>query len=200
MRSVFASWLRPLVFAIALPLPLAACSRELLEQDVFAQPDLSGSVRIPLATTRADGTTYLLRDATVEIGGSALLTLSSASPDAPSAPNRAARAARTGRLPARGEALTTPLPAGSYTLYLRPGFRLIEVDQSGAERALEATLSMQNPLHFTVREFEDATLKLSFKEAGLPDSDKIVFGAPQAVRVTAVLGSPSRERARPSPF
>lgn len=165
---------RALVLAIALLVPVLGCSRELLDQDLFAQPDLSGSVRIPLSTTRSDGVTYLLRDATVEISGSAMLTLSSAS--APAKRNTVAR-----------DALTTPLPAGSYTLYLRPGFRLVEVDQTGKERALEATLSMHNPLHFTVREFEDATLKLSFTEAGVPDPGRIVFGAPQAVRVTRVF-------------
>jgi hypothetical protein len=164
---------RALVLAIALILP--ACSRELVDQDLFAQPDLSGSVRIPLATTRAGGTTYLLRNATLEISGSAMLTLSTAG-------SAGARSEQD----ARREALTTPLPAGRYTLYLRPGFRLIEVDPSGLEHALDARLVTHNPLHFTVREFEDATLKLSFVQANSPTDSKIVFGAPQAVRVTGL--------------
>ena len=177
---------RPLVMVIALLVPVFACSRELLDQDVFAQPDLSGSVRIPLATTRADGTTYLLRDATVEISGAAMLTLSTASAAPASLHSRSPGRASTQARPAAtlSEALTTPLPAGQYTLYLRPGFQLVAVDQSGTERALAATLSMHNPLHFTVRELEDATLKLSFAEVGAEGADKIVFGAPQSVRVT----------------
>lgn len=157
---------RALVLVALLMIP--ACSRALVEPELFEQPDLSGSVRIPLATSRADGTTYLLRNATLEISGSAMLTL----------------ATEPSESPARADALTTPLPAGSYTLFLRPGYQLIEVDPSGATRTLDAQLSGSNPAHFSVRDFEDATLKLAFHPAGTDPHDTIVFGAPQAVRVT----------------
>lgn len=154
---------RALVLALALLLP--ACDRELLDQDVFASPDLSGSVRIPLSTTTDDGTTYLLRDATLEISGAAMMTLTS-----PGASERAGA----------GEALTTALPAGSYTLFLRPGFTLLEVDPSGIEHRVEAALASGNPLHFTLREIQDSTLKLTFAQG----ERRVVFGAPQSVRVT----------------
>ena len=63
---------------------------------------------------------------------------------------------------------------------MRPGFTLIEVDPSGVERRVEAALASQNPLHFSVRELQDSTLKLGFVEG----ARRVVFGAPQAVRVT----------------
>lgn len=154
---------RVLVLALALLFP--ACDRELLDHDGFSEPDLSGSVRIPLATTSDDGTTYLLRDATLEISGAAMMTLSS-----PALGDKVTQA----------EALTAPLPAGSYTLYVRPGFQLIEVDASGHERRVDAQLASINPLHFTLREIQDTTLKLSFAH----DGRQVVFGAPQTVRVT----------------
>ncbi|MDB4990419.1 MAG: hypothetical protein JWN04_5597 [Myxococcaceae bacterium] len=155
---------------LLLALLFPACSREFADADLFAQPDLSGSVRIPLAATLADGTTYLLRNATVEISGAAMLTLSStAATD----------------LSARRDAISSPLPAGTYTLFLRPGFQLIEVDPSGVERQVDAQLAGQNPLAFAVRELEDATLKLSFAPAA-SKTDRVVFGVREAVRVTSV--------------
>ncbi|MDB4975107.1 MAG: hypothetical protein JWN48_3448 [Myxococcaceae bacterium] len=157
-----------LVLAALLLLP--ACSRDFAETDVFAQADLSGSVRIPLAATSSDGATYVLRNATVEISGSAMLTLSSLSPS---------------DLSARHDALSTPLPPGSYTMFLRPGFELVEVDASGRERVIDAQLAMHNPLHFAVRELEDATLKLSFAPADKAERN-VVFGAREPIRVTAV--------------
>jgi hypothetical protein len=164
--------MRRVLLAIALLLP--ACSGELAEVSPFVQPDLTGSVSIPLSSTVADGTTYLLRAATVEIGGAAMLTLSTP---------HAADASRSLRdRGAAQHALSSPLPPGSYTLYLQPGYQLIEVDPSGHERVLDAALASHNPLHFTVRELEDATLKLSFAH----DGHKVVFGQREAVRVTSV--------------
>jgi hypothetical protein len=155
--------MRVLVLALALLLP--ACDRELLDHDGLAQPDLSGSVRIPLSTTSEDGSTYLLRDATLEISGAAMLTLTT-----PAASDK------TGA----GESLVTPLPAGSYTLFLRPGFTLLEVDAHGVEHRVDAALASGNPVHFSLREIQDSTLKLTFVEG----ARRVVFGAPQSVRVT----------------
>jgi hypothetical protein len=155
---------RVLVLALALLLP--ACYRELLDQDGFVAPDLSGSVRIALTTTADDGTTYLLRDATLEISGAAMMTLTSPS----SSDDRST-----------AESLVTPLPAGSYTLFVRPGFVLVEVDPSGVQRRVDdASLAGGNPLHFTLREVQDSTLKLAFSRG----DQRVVFGAPQPVRVT----------------
>jgi hypothetical protein len=159
---------RALVLALALLLP--ACDHqldaELLAADSVASPDLSGSVRIPLSTSASDGTTYLLRDATVEISGAAMMTLGAST--------------LTQQPGGEPDALTAPLPAGSYTLYLRPGFSLVEVDARGVERPVEAKLHGDNPKHFVLRELQDSTLKLAFVHAGRP----VVFGAPHAVRLT----------------
>ncbi|HEX5660328.1 MAG TPA: hypothetical protein VFX59_24200 [Polyangiales bacterium] len=143
--------------ALALLISSVACSRELLDVDPFQEPDLSASVRLPLSTSLDDGTTYLLQDATVEIGGAAMLTLRAAEGD-----------------------LTTPLPAGSYTLFLRPGYRVIEVSPAGERREIAVEARSQNPQYFTVREVEDATLRLSFAHG----ERELVFGARAPVRLT----------------
>ena len=166
---------RPLL--LVLVLLVSACARELIDQENLAQPDLSGSVRIPLATTTPDGTTYLLRGATVEISGSAMLTLA-LDPGAAHAPDPSQ--VRSSRELSQGEALSAPLPAGSYSLFLRPGFQLVELDSDGVEHAIEARLT-PNPTRFRLREVEDATLKLSFER----DGQTIVFGASPALRITS---------------
>jgi hypothetical protein len=143
-----------LLIASALP---AACSRDFLETDPFLEPDLSATVRIPLRTTTDDGTTYELRDAIVEISGAAMLTLS-----------------------ARDGQLSTPLPAGTYTLFLRSGYRVIEIAPDGQQRERTVAPRSQNPQHFTVREVEDATLGLRFADG----QRELVFGAPPPVRLT----------------
>ena len=80
----------------------------------------------------------------------------------------------------------SPLPAGQYSLFLRPGFQLIEVDPSGAQHEVAAVVSGSNPHPFSVHELEDATLKLSFAPAG-KSGDTVVFGAREAVRVTSAF-------------
>lgn len=161
---------RALVLALALLLP--ACDHLMLDAEGLGEPDMSGSVRIPLATTTDDGTTYLLRDATLEISGAAMMTLSS--------PTVAETSAAQGRGHAFAEALSTPLPAGNYTLFLRPGFHLIEIDPAGVQRNIEADVTGGNPLRFSLREIQDTTLKLAFSHEGR----SVVFGGSQAVRVT----------------
>lgn len=149
-----------LALAISSTLP-TACARELFEP--FVEPDLSGSVRLPLSTTSEDGTQYLLRDATVEISGSAMITLSTPEASLPSE-----------------RALSTPLPAGAYTLFLRPGFRVVEVAPDGAQRDVEVAIQGANPQRFALREVEDATLRLSFAHG----DRQLVFGASSPVRIT----------------
>ncbi|HEY6882221.1 MAG TPA: hypothetical protein VI299_29525 [Polyangiales bacterium] len=147
---------------ISSALPLA-CARELLESDVFAEPDLSGTVRIPLSTTAEDGTLYVLRGATFEISGAAMLTLN--------APSDLAEPER---------ALSTPLPAGAYTLFLRPGYQLLEIKPSGEQRELDLALAGDNPQRFALREVQDATVRLSFTQG----EHQLVLGNAAPVRIT----------------
>lgn len=143
-----------LVVASAVLALVLVCARsEFGEQDVFVEPDLSGSVRLPLVATGSDGISYALRDLTVEISGAAMVTLTSAD-----------------------GALESPLPAGEYSLFVRPGFTLFARDESGAERPLQAQLARANPQRFRLGEREDATLKLTF----VHDGREIVFGKPRA--------------------
>ncbi|HEY6877620.1 MAG TPA: hypothetical protein VI299_06350 [Polyangiales bacterium] len=157
MRRVLAL---ALVIAAALPL---ACGRELFESDVFAEPDLSGNVRIPLSATAEDGTLYVLRGATFEISGAAMLTLNA--PSDLSEPERA---------------LSTPLPAGAYTLYLRPGYQLFEITPSGEQRKLDLALAGDNPQRFALREVQDATVRVSFTHG----DRQLVLGNTPPVRIT----------------
>jgi hypothetical protein len=143
--------------ALALLISSVACSRELLDADPFAEPDLSANVRLPLSTTSDDGTTYQLRDATLEISGAAMLTLSATD----------------------GE-LASPLPAGSYTMFLRPGYRVIELAADGTQREIAVEARGANPQRFMVREVEDATLRLSFAHG----EQELVFGARAPMRLT----------------
>ncbi len=174
--------LRLLVLALLLP----ACDREFIDHDGVAQADLSGSVRVPLSTTTDDGTTYVLRTATIELSGSAMLTLTTnqAGPKQgtqdPARERSEPRARAATRQPV-GDALAARLPAGSYSLFLRPDFQLVELDPAGGERPVDARVTGPNPSHFKLREVEDATLKLTFERAG----QTIVFGAPSSLRITS---------------
>lgn len=172
---------RALLIALMLSSTLStACARELLERDPFVEPDLSGSVRIPLSATAEDGTLYLLRDATVEISGSAMFTLR--------APVDAREPSNEIQLAASERTLSTPLPAGVYTLFLRPGFNVLEIAPDGTRRQVEVTLAGANPQRFALREVEDATLRLRFAHG----DRELVFGAATPMR----LSSLARPRAR----
>src|SRR4051794_10720290 len=130
-----------LVFACALP--LIACADGLRAGDEsFAEPDLSGSLRISLIAEDGSGIVYRLRNVDVEITGSALLSLS----------DRDDVRAR--------ESLFTQLPSGEYTVFLRPGWRLMARNQDGQEQAADAELISANPFVVRVNELGDETLGL----------------------------------------
>jgi hypothetical protein len=139
---------------------LSACSRDLFEHDVFASPDLSGSLRVPLRAFDGDGAEYRLEQLTLELGGPAMLTLT------------------TGAHPE--EALVTPLPEGTYSLFVRPGYRITKYTRGAAPTEVAAELVGVNPLHFSVGQVEAATLKLAFAVGGA----SLTFGASAPVRVT----------------
>ena len=139
---------------------LSGCSRELFEPDVFRTPDLSGSLRVPLHALDEQGAEYRLEQLTLELGGPAMLTLATgAQPD---------------------DALGTPLPEGVYSVFVRPGFRVVKRSGDGAPEPVEARLISANPLHFSVGQAEAATLKLS---VALADRT-LTFGGSPALRVT----------------
>lgn len=151
---------RALVMSCVL-LACSACDRELLESDRFVVlPELSGSLRIPLIATGEDGSRYQLSNATFEVSGTALLTLST---DARPEP-----------------ALSTPLPAGTYTLFLRPGYQIRRMDHDRDDGPIEATLAAQNPAHFQLDQTEAVTQKLAFQHG----DQLLTFGASPPVRVT----------------
>ena len=145
-----------------LALVTVACTDAFTADDNFVEADLSGSVKIPLSATDASGNTYRLRGATFEISGSAMVTLSDrdAGKDA--------------------DSVVTPLPPGSYSLYLRPGFEIVSIANDGTVSPVQATLANANPVHFTVGQMSDESLKLEFK-AG---EESLRFGA-GPVRVTS---------------
>lgn len=152
---------RALLVIVAL-LSASACRFELSSPEVLAGSDQSGTVRVALSATQADGSTYVLRDTTLEISGPVLLTLS-------------ARAVHD-------DALTTPLPSGRYGAFLRPGFHVAKLESDGRERIVDARLVSPNPQRFALGPLEDATVELTFAVAG----EVLVFGAPPELRVTRV--------------
>jgi hypothetical protein len=137
---------------------LAACSGEFADSEVlFRVADNSGSIEVPLVGRDATGRTYRLRGATFEVSGTAMVTLSN---------------------PARGDALSTPLPTGGYQMYLRPGYRIVEVAEDGSERAIPAMLSSANPAQFSVEPRANGRLRLAFRHGEV----SIAFGPPEPAR------------------
>jgi hypothetical protein len=154
-----------LAIALACAVSFSACADGLrTTDDSFAEPDLAGSLRIPLTAEDAAGTVYRLRDVHIEISGSALLSVSDAD-----------------GLRAR-ESLLTALPPGEYTVYLRPGWRLMARSPEGVEAPASADLLSKNPLTLRVGELGDETLKLVFKRG----DEELRLGATAGVRVTRV--------------
>lgn len=151
---------RALLVIVALLSSSSACGPELSDSELFAGSDQSGSVRVALSATHPDGSTYLLRDSTLEVSGSVLLTLTSRA--------------------SHDDALTTPLPSGRYGAFLRPGFHVVKLEADGRERVVEARLVSPNPQRFALEPFEDASLRLTFAVG----SEELVFGAPPELRVT----------------
>ncbi|MET0342529.1 MAG: hypothetical protein ABW252_16105 [Polyangiales bacterium] len=139
---------------------LAGCEHGLLEPIPLVQPDLGGSLRIPLTAVDADGARYHLEQLTLEIGGPVMLTLATGATREPS--------------------LLTSLPEGIYTLFVRPDFRVVRRAADGTEQVVEAALAGANPLHFGVGARETATLKLGLTVDGQP----LNFGGGTPVRVT----------------
>ena len=150
---------------------LSACSGGLDLPDPLAdEAQQTASLRIPLTATSAQGTVYRLRDVQIEISGAALLRLSD-------------RDGVRGR-----ETLRTDLPAGMYTAFVQPGWRLMERSEAGSERQTEAELLSANPLSLHVNEQGDVTLQLVFTHG----SEELKLGTPAPVHVTHTAHSGAR--------
>jgi hypothetical protein len=137
-----------------------ACGTELHEPDAMLRAsDDSGSLHVQLRGTDGAGKRYLLRNATFEVNGTAMVTLSSQEPRS------------------RQGTLSTPLPAGAYQVYLRPGYELVELQSDGSELAVTAQLASRQPMHVEVGVRSDHDVALRFHGAG----QDIAFGsAPRA--------------------
>jgi hypothetical protein len=152
-----------LAIFLACALSLSACSDALTDsQGSFAEPDLSGSLRIPLLVEDAEGESYRLRGADFEISGSAMLSMS----------DRNGVRAR--------ESLVTRLPPGQYTVFLRPGWRLMQRGADGTEKLASAALLSPNPVTLDVSELGDESVRLVFQK----DGKELRLGGSTGVRVT----------------
>jgi hypothetical protein len=150
---------------LSLALSLVACSDDITtaEGDLI-EADLSGAVRVPLEASAADGTSYRLKGATFEISGSAMVTLSDRD--------------------SKGQAdeLVSPLPAGGYSMYLRPGWELVSIAADGTTTTLSAAAIARNPIAFQVTEAGTASPALVFKVG----DRELAFGHSGVVRLTSL--------------
>jgi hypothetical protein len=148
-------------FAFLCFIALTACGTELQQDEgtMFRMSDDSGSLLVQLRGSDAEGRAYRLRNATFDVSGTAMVTLSDQAPGGTSR-----------------DALSTPLPTGSYQVYLRPGYRLVELSADGSERVVAASLRSPHPLRVRVGVRSDHQVALRFHNA----SAEIVFGTSQA--------------------
>ncbi len=153
-------------FVLVLALGLFACGDDLrAAEDAFNVSEMTGAVHMPLTAQGADGKTYRLRHATFEIAGAAMFTVGE-------------RDMRT----ADAETLVTTVPAGDYSMYLRPGWELVERSANGEEQVLAATLTSSNPTSFEIGRTFDARIVLK-----LSAGDKhLVFGGASPMKVTSL--------------
>ncbi len=158
--------MRPFILIVLLALNLTACSDDLTAaEDNFSAPDVTGVVHVPLAARGADGKTYRLRNATFEITGAAMFTVGDR--DAADAD---------------ADSLATTLPAGGYSLYLRPGWQLVERSAEGKDVPAQANLASTNPMTFEIGRTLDARVTL-IVHTGEQD---LVFGATGPMKITSV--------------
>jgi hypothetical protein len=150
---------------LSLALSLIACTDDLATAEGdFIMADLSGAVRIPLEATAADGTSYRLKGATFEISGSAMVTLT----------DRDTKE--------QADELVSPLPAGGYSMYLKPGWELLSISADGTVTTLTATSVARNPMAFNVGEAATASPELVFKVG----DRELSFGRSGVVRLTSL--------------
>ncbi len=142
------------------------CSDDLrAAEEGFTSHEITGMVHMPLWAAGADGKSYRLRHATFEIAGAAMFTVGDRDLREPDA-----------------ESLVTTVPGGSYNMYLRPGWELVERSADGQEQVKAATLSSRNPIAFEIGRTLDARIVLTLRTG---DKD-VIFGGASPVKVTSI--------------
>lgn len=157
--------MRSLVLILS-ALCLMACGDDLrAAEDAYRNSEVTGTVHMPLTAQGADGKSYRLRNTTFEIAGAAMFTVGDQDLRTPDA-----------------ETLATTVPAGSYSMYLRPGWELVERSADGSEKVAAATLVSRNPLAFEIGNTLEARVALTVRTG---DKD-VVFGAVSPIKVTSI--------------
>lgn len=157
--------MRRFALVLCVALGLVACTDDLNgAEESFVNSEVTGIVRMPLAARGTDGKTYRLRNATFEITGAAMFTVS----------DRASTEVRA-------DALATTVPPGNYSVYLRPGWELFVESETGESEKAEATLASTNPMAFEIGRTLDTRLTLTVR---MGDKD-VVFGSTAPVQVTS---------------
>ena len=147
----------------------AACSGPLAPTTEFSYgEDHGGVVVLSLTAEDDEGRHYRLRETKVELTGAALATLREPRGLAP-------------------DSLNMPLPAGDYSSYLNPGYRVVEILDDGSERTVSATLVEPNPSLLRVPPQQDVAIPLSFEI----DDHRVVFSR-KPVRVSQASAAQAR--------
>jgi len=157
--------MRTFAFILLAALGLVACTDELsAAEENYAGHEVTGAVHMPLTARGANGKNYRLRNATFEITGAAMFTVADRDAPRPDA-----------------DSLVTTLPAGGYSLYLRPGWELVEQSADGTDLPTQASLTSKNPMTFEIGRTLDARVTLTV-HAG--DQD-LQFGGSGPIKVTS---------------
>lgn len=150
---------RALAFLCLLALPACESQPRESEDVMFRASDDTGSLRVALVASDANGKSYRLRKATFELSGNAMLTLNCRDQ----------------------EALQTPLPEGNYQMFLRPGYELVERTADGEEHVISAQLKSPNPMLLHVSSRVDGNVALAFRG----ERGDIAFGESRGLRAGA---------------
>ncbi len=134
-------------------------------EEGFAAVEVTGALHVPLTGQGEDGKSYRLRGASFDVSGSAMFTLTE----------------RDARGPEH-DALVTTLPGGYYSLFLRPGWTLVEVLADGSEQKIEGTLESKNPVTFEIGRTVDTRVVIQLET----ERGKVVIGGTAPLRVTQV--------------
>src|SRR5262245_1499812 len=111
-------------------------------------PDVEGVLQLPLQATTAAGHVYRLKNATFQITGAAIRTLSSEA-----------------SVPTATSVLAN-LPIGSYTIALQPGWTLARLDGAGTEQTVSAQLVSAGTMPFSIQSQQLTPVTFTFETDG----------------------------------